>query len=49
MQIFVALYHVGGRMIPALGPLVDGVVNGLRVFPTKKTTSSESILFIKYY
>ena len=34
-----------GRMIPALELSVDGVVDGLRAFLEKKTTSSESIFF----
>ena len=39
------IYHAEGRMIPTPELSVDGVVNGLRVLPTKKTTSSESIFF----
>ena len=42
---FLGLYHVEGKMIPVLELPVVIVVNGLRVLPTKKTTSSESILF----
>ena len=34
-----------GRMIPALEISVDGAVNGLQVFPAKKTTSTEIIFF----
>ena len=45
MQSFVGLYHVGGRMIPAPEPSVDGVVSGLWVLPAKTTTSSEIIFF----
>jgi len=36
-------------MIPAMELSVDGIVDGLRAFPAKKTTTSESIFFIKYY
>ena len=42
---FLGLYHVEGRMIPAPELLVNGAMNGLRVLPAKKTTSSESIFF----
>lgn len=49
MHSFLGLYHAGGRMILSLELSSDGVANGLRAFHAKKTTSSESIFFIKYY
>ena len=45
MQSFLGLYHVEGRVIPALEISGDNVVDGLRAFAAKTTTSSESILF----
>ena len=45
MKSSLGLYHAQGRMIPTPELLVDGVVNRLRILPTKITTSSESIFF----
>ena len=36
MQIFLELYHAGGRMIPALELSVDGVVEGFHFFLQKQ-------------
>ena len=35
-KFFLGLYHVGGRMIPALELSGDNVVDGLRDFAAKK-------------
>ena len=36
MNFFMGLYHVEGRMIPALELLVDGIVDGYELFLQKQ-------------
>ena len=45
MQILLELYHARVRMIPALEPSVDGVMNGLWVLLAKTTTQVKASSF----